>query len=50
MPTPTRCDYCGFRPSLADPLQAWDWPGHRDGIWLHARCEWPWWVSHDPGF
>jgi hypothetical protein len=46
MPKPTRCDYCG-QPGTLNP---WNWEGRRDGIWLHARCEWPWWVSHDPGF
>jgi len=46
MPTPTRCDYCGH----AGTLNPWNWEGYADGIWLHERCEWPWWVSHDPGF
>jgi Family of unknown function (DUF5906) len=37
-----RCDYCG---SQFGPLNPWDWPGRPDGIWLHERCEAPWWDS-----
>jgi hypothetical protein len=33
-----RCDHCG---QLGASGQ-WDWPGRPDGVWLHTRCEGPW--------
>jgi hypothetical protein len=36
-----RCDYCG-QPGASGQ---WDWPGRPDGIWLHERCEAPWFDS-----
>jgi len=35
-----RCNYCGSQFGL---LNHWAWPGYPDGIWLHLRCEAPWW-------
>jgi hypothetical protein len=39
------CDHCGqlLRPDHNG--QVWDWPGRPDGIWLHPRCEEPWFDS-----
>src|SRR6516162_5590584 len=36
---PRRCDHCG---SMLGAMNAWDWPGRPDGIWLHPRCEAGW--------
>jgi putative DNA primase/helicase len=36
------CDHCGALATTADSLNRWDWPGRPDGIWLHSRCEDPW--------
>jgi Protein of unknown function (DUF3631) len=33
-----RCDHCG-QPGASGQ---WDWRGRPDGIWLHPRCEAPW--------
>jgi hypothetical protein len=33
-----RCDHCGALGATG----RWDWPGRPDGIWLHSRCEEPW--------
>src|SRR5262245_54451096 len=33
-----RCDHCGTLGATG----RWDWPGRPDGIWLHSRCEEPW--------
>jgi hypothetical protein len=32
------CDHCGTLGATG----RWDWPGRPDGIWLHLRCEEPW--------
>src|SRR5262249_3157109 len=37
-----RCDHCGSQAGITNP---YDWPGRPDGIWLHPRCEAPWFVS-----
>jgi putative DNA primase/helicase len=37
-----RCNHCGGLGRAGDPLNAWDWLGWPDGIWLHARCEVAW--------
>jgi hypothetical protein len=42
-PAIARCDHCGQPGTAANPLCGWDWPGRPDGIWLHSRCEGPWW-------
>ena len=39
--TDRRCDHCGFPGASGQ----WDWPGRPDGIWLHPRCEAPWFDS-----
>jgi len=36
-----RCDHCGALGATG----RWDWPGRPDGIWLHPRCEAPWFDS-----
>jgi putative DNA primase/helicase len=36
-----RCDHCGQLGAVGQ----WDWPGRPSGIWLHARCEGPWFDS-----
>jgi len=36
-----RCDHCGTLGATG----RWDWPGRPDGIWLHSRCEEPWFDS-----
>src|SRR5262249_24615706 len=33
-----RCDHCG----ALGATSPYDWPGRPDGIWLHSRCEGPW--------
>jgi hypothetical protein len=38
---PPRCDHCG----QPNPNGHWDWPDRPDGIWLHERCEGPWFDS-----
>jgi hypothetical protein len=40
-----RCDYCGSQ--LGD-LNAWDWPPDNPSrtVWLHPRCEAPWYDSN----
>ena len=37
-----RCDFCGGSATAADPLTPYDWHGRPEGIWLHSRCEGPW--------
>jgi hypothetical protein len=37
-----RCDHCGGQIGMTNH---WDWPGRPDGIWLHERCEAPWFDS-----
>jgi len=39
-----RCDYCG----RLGATRPYDWPGRPDGIWLHPRCEGPWYDSKGP--
>jgi hypothetical protein len=39
------CDHCGQLIRPGDNGQVWDWTGRPDGIWLHARCETPWFDS-----
>ena len=41
-PPPRRCDHCGSQFGAMNP---WDWPDRPDGIWLHPRCEKPWFES-----
>ena len=36
-----RCDHCGTLGATG----RWDWTGRPDGIWLHSRCEEPWFDS-----
>src|SRR5262249_33649127 len=36
-----RCDHCGALGAAG----RWSWPGRPDGIWLHPRCEAPWFDS-----
>ena len=36
-----RCDHCG----LPGASGQWDWQGRPDRIWLHPRCEAPWFDS-----
>ena len=36
-----RCDHCG----VPGATGSWDWPGRPDGVWLHPRCEGPWFDS-----
>ena len=36
-----RCDHCGTLGATG----WWKWPGRPDGIWLHSRCEVPWYDS-----
>ena len=40
-----RCDFCGGSATAADPLTPYDWHGRPEGIWLHSRCEEPWFDS-----
>ena len=42
--TGRRCDYCG---SQFGDLRPWDWPpdNRTHTIWLHERCEAPWYDS-----
>jgi Protein of unknown function (DUF3631) len=35
------CDHCGLRGATGQ----YDWLGRPDGIWLHTRCEEPWFES-----
>jgi putative DNA primase/helicase len=37
-----RCDHCG---GAVGTTRNYDWPGRPDGIWLHPRCEGPWFDS-----
>jgi Family of unknown function (DUF5906) len=37
-----RCDHCG---SAIGAMNPYDWPERPDGIWLHPRCEGPWYDS-----
>jgi Protein of unknown function (DUF3631) len=43
-PPPRRCDHCGSQSGAMNP---WDWPDRPDGIWLHPRCEKPWFESEN---
>jgi hypothetical protein len=38
-----RCDHCG---SAIGDMNPYDWPARPDGIWLHGRCEAPWFDSN----
>jgi hypothetical protein len=38
-----RCDHCGEH----GILNPYDWPGRPDGIYLHPRCEGPWFDSEE---
>ena len=40
-----RCDHCGALGATG----RWDWPGRPDGIWLHSRCEEPWFDKETAG-
>ena len=41
--TGRRCDYCGSQ--FGDMRLPWDWPADNPNrtVWLHPRCEAPWW-------
>jgi hypothetical protein len=39
-----RCDHCG----RVGATGLWERPGRPGGIWLHSRCEEPWWDSEVP--
>jgi Protein of unknown function (DUF3631) len=39
-----RCDHCGSQTGMTNH---WDWPDRPDGIWLHQRCEEPWFDSEN---
>jgi hypothetical protein len=40
-----RCDHCGALGATG----RWDWTGRPDGIWLHLRCEEPWFDKETAG-
>jgi len=40
-----RCNRCGALATPSSPLNPYDWPGWPDGIWLHRKCEEPWFES-----
>jgi predicted DNA-binding protein (UPF0251 family) len=42
------CDHCGQPGRPPEPLNRWDWQGRREGIWLHVRCEQPWFDGEAP--
>jgi hypothetical protein len=43
--SPHHCDYCG---SQFGDMRPWDWPGDNPTriIWLHERCEMPWYDTN----
>jgi len=42
LPHGRRCDHCGGELGI---MNSWEWPDRADGIWLHQRCEGPWFDS-----